>query len=107
MKHDFLKRLGVAETCSGAKGKDWIERPTGGELVSCDPTTGEPIGRILQAGDKEAERILSEAQEAFLAWRTVPAPVRGEAVRRLGQALREKKEDLGRLVTLEVGKILA
>ncbi|HZU97438.1 MAG TPA: aldehyde dehydrogenase family protein [Planctomycetota bacterium] len=106
MKHDFLKRLGVAEPCSGVKGKTWIDRPTGGEIVSIDPATGEEIGRVWQASEKEAERVLAEAQEAFLEWRSVPAPVRGEAVRKLGHALREKKEDLGRLVTLEVGKIL-
>lgn len=107
MKHDFLKRLGLGDVSSGVHGHDWIAKPSGGELVSIDPTTGEPIARVLQASEKEAERVIAEAHEAFLSWRSVPAPVRGEAVRRLGHALREKKEDLGRLVTLEMGKIVA
>ncbi|MEZ0229548.1 MAG: aldehyde dehydrogenase family protein [Planctomycetota bacterium] len=107
MKHDFLKRLGLSDVSSGVHGADWLDKPTGGELVSYDPTTGEPIARVLMASEKEAERVLVEANEAFAAWRCVPAPVRGEAVRRLGDALRAKKEDLGRLVSLEVGKILA
>jgi aldehyde dehydrogenase (NAD+) len=107
LKHaDILKQLGLGEVSSGVHGKTWIEKPTGGEVVSVDPATGETIGRVLQASDADAERVLAEAQEAFLAWRNVPAPVRGEAVRRLGHALREKKEALGRLVTLETGKIL-
>ncbi len=106
-KQELLERLGLGDVSSGVHGADWIEKPTGGELVSYDQTTGEPIARVLQASDKEAERVISEATAAFAAWRSVPAPVRGEAVRRLGDALRAKKEDLGRLVSLEIGKILA
>ena len=55
----------------------------------------------------ELARALSAAQRAFLAWREVPAPKRGELVRRYGEALRAHKRDLGRLVTLETGKIIA
>jgi aldehyde dehydrogenase (NAD+) len=107
VKHDFLKRLGLEDVTSGVHGKAWVEKPGGGEVVSYDPATGEPIARVLQASEQDQERVLAEAREAFLAWRNVPAPVRGEAVRRLGQALRDKKDDLGKLVTLEVGKIAA
>ena len=57
--------------------------------------------------DDDYEAAISRAQEAFLKWRTTPGPVRGETVRRLGNALRESKHDLGQLVTLETGKIIA
>jgi aldehyde dehydrogenase (NAD+) len=105
MKHDFLERLGLTGVVSGVHGKDWIAEPSGGEVVSYDPTTGEPIGRVLQASEKDYDRVLAEAQETFLAWRNVPAPVRGQAVRNLADALRAKKDDLGKLVSLEMGKI--
>jgi aldehyde dehydrogenase (NAD+) len=75
-----------------------------GALVSRSPIDGAEIGRVA-AGDpaKAAER----AARAFIEWRTVPAPRRGELVRLLGEELRAEKEPLARLVTLESGKILA
>jgi aldehyde dehydrogenase (NAD+) len=64
------------------------------------------IGRVRQATAKEYEACVAAAHAAFLRWREVPAPRRGEVVRRIGNAIREKKDALGRLVTLEMGKIL-
>ncbi|MBI3725748.1 aldehyde dehydrogenase family protein [bacterium] len=107
MVHEVLKRLGLTEVSSGVHGKTWIEKPQGGELVSLDPTTGDAIGRVLQASEQDYDRVVSEAHETFLAWREVPAPVRGQAVRRFADLVREKKEDLGALVSLEMGKILS
>jgi aldehyde dehydrogenase (NAD+) len=106
-KHDFLKRLGIEEVNSGVQGAEWIKQPTGGELVSYDPTSGEPIARVLQASEKEYETVVAQAHEEFLRWRLQPAPKRGLAVRALGDALRAVKDDLGKLVTLEMGKIVA
>ncbi len=65
------------------------------------------IARVKQADEADYERIVSSAQEAFTAWRTAPAPARGEVVRQIGNRLREHKEALGALVSLEMGKIRA
>lgn len=75
-----------------------------GELVSCSPIDGNEIGRVAE-GDPAA--ACAAAAEAFLAWRTVPAPRRGELVRLLGEELRAAKEPLARMVTLEAGKIVS
>ncbi len=104
--YDFLERLGIKEVNSGACGKEFIENPGGGKLVSYNPTTGEPIATVMMASAEDYEAVLADAQEAFKTWRMMPAPRRGELVRLLGNALREYKDDLGALVTLEMGKIL-
>jgi aldehyde dehydrogenase (NAD+) len=91
--------------CTGPDG--WIEDPNGKELVSYNPATGEPIAKIVQATATTYEAVVSKAAETFQTWRMVPAPKRGQVVRDLGQALREMKEPLGELVTVEMGKIKA
>ncbi|KND54918.1 Aldehyde dehydrogenase B [Candidatus Paraburkholderia kirkii] len=77
-----------------------------GDLAVTSPITGEVIGRVKQNSAADVDATLSAARTAFAAWRNVPAPRRGELVRLLGNRLREKKEALGRLVSLEAGKIL-
>jgi aldehyde dehydrogenase (NAD+) len=103
----ILEKLNIepvnAGACSGPDG--WIRDSKGKELVSYNPTTGEAIASIVQATPETYETISSQAHEAFLKWRDVPAPKRGLVVRDLGQALREYKQPLGDLVTLEMGKI--
>ena len=94
-----------AGACHGPEA--WIRDPKGSELTSYNPTTGEPIAKVIQATPSAYERVAAAAQQAFLTWREVPAPKRGLLVRDLGQALREMKEPLGDLVTLEMGKIRA
>jgi aldehyde dehydrogenase (NAD+) len=89
--------------CTGADG--WIKDPQGRELTSYNPTSGEPIAKVIQATSDSYHKLASTAQESFLKWREIPAPKRGLVVRDLGQALRENKEALGDLVTLEMGKI--
>ncbi|MBW2149757.1 MAG: aldehyde dehydrogenase family protein, partial [Deltaproteobacteria bacterium] len=64
------------------------------------------IARVLIASERDLDHVLESAQHAFRQWRMVPAPARGEIVRQIGLVLREKKSALGRLVTLEMGKIL-
>ena len=76
---------------------------TDGDLESFSPIDGKPMGRV-RTGDPAA--AAERAQQAFLQWRTVPAPRRGELVRLLGEELRAAKEQLARLVTLEAGKIV-
>src|SRR3990172_3519663 len=89
--------------CTGPDG--WISDPAGAKLVSHNPATGQPIAAVIQATPAAYERVVQRAVERFETWRTVPAPKRGQLVRDLGQALRELKEPLGELVTLEMGKI--
>jgi aldehyde dehydrogenase (NAD+) len=94
-----------AGACAGPD--DWISDSAGREVVSINPATGEPIARVVQASDAAYERVVAGAATAFLRWREVPAPKRGALVRDLGNALRELKEPLGDLVSLEMGKIRA
>jgi aldehyde dehydrogenase (NAD+) len=75
-----------------------------GDLASVSPADGQEIGRVATTDDVGA--AIGRAQAAFLAWRTVPPPRRGELVRLFGDVLRAEKEPLGRLVSLECGKIL-
>ncbi len=101
-----LERLGVRPVNAGAAHGRWIET-RGPELVSTNPATGEPIASVRQATATDYEAVVTAATRAFETWRLVPAPRRGEVIRALGNALREHKEDLGRLVSLENGKILS
>ena len=104
---DFLKELGLSGVNSGACGRAWIEKPSGGELTSKSPTDNEPIAKILQAGENDYETIVGAASERFASWRMMPAPARGEIVRQLGEELRKVKRPLGKLISLEMGKILS
>ncbi len=101
----LLKELGIEPVVSGVYAGEWLEG-RGGELKSKDPTTGRTIATVRLASGEEYETVAERAQAAFLRWREVPAPKRGEIVRLLGNAMREKKDALGRLITLEMGKIL-
>jgi aldehyde dehydrogenase (NAD+) len=105
----ILKELGIEETNAGAcTGPDgWIRDPGGNELISYNPTTEEPIASVIEATSKSYQQVASAAHSAFSTWRTVPAPQRGQVVRDLGEALRELKEPLGDLVSLEMGKLKA
>ncbi|RME20175.1 MAG: aldehyde dehydrogenase family protein [Deltaproteobacteria bacterium] len=105
---DLLSRLGIEDVNAGA----WIGTealpPAGDDrVVSTNPATNDPIASVAIADADQLDRVIDAAQDAFLEWRRLPAPKRGEVVRRMGNALRDHKEDLGRLVTLEVGKILS
>ncbi len=79
----------------------------GGNRAVASPITGEVIGQVHDADLPTCDAALASAQAAFLAWRSVPAPRRGELVRLLGEELRTAKTDLGLLVTLEAGKTLS
>jgi aldehyde dehydrogenase (NAD+) len=91
--------------CTGPDG--WISEPDGHKLTSFNPTTGDPIAAVMLCSTGAYDRVAAAATESFRAWREVPAPKRGEVVRDLGEALRELKEPLGDLVSLEMGKIRA
>jgi len=87
-------------------GGGWMET-TGKDLVSTSPIDGSVIGTIKTIDQDSYEKLMTRSHEEFLRWRTVPAPKRGQVVRLIGEALREHKEELGRLVTLEMGKLHA
>ncbi|MCB0966042.1 MAG: aldehyde dehydrogenase family protein, partial [Ilumatobacter sp.] len=96
-QHDALAtRTGHLLAACGAK-------PTDGDQMARTPITGGSLGAAGSAGD--IDTAVDRAHEAFEIWRTTPAPVRGNVVRRLGELLREHKSQLGELVSIEAGKI--
>ena len=100
-----LEKLGIAEENSGVFCGEW--RGGGAKIDKLSPIDGRRLASVSTASDDDYETTITRAQEAFLKWRVTPGPVRGETVRRLGNALREFKHELGQLVTLESGKIVA
>ncbi len=109
MKYDFLEKLGIKEVNYGATNgsvNGWM-KTSGPELVSYSPIDGKPIAKVIQATKEEYDTVVEGALEAFKKWRMIPAPRRGEIVRRIGNELRKYKKELGALVTLEMGKIIA
>ncbi len=100
-----LERLGIKQINHGAStGADWLET-TGAKLDSYASCDGQYIASVNQATWDDYEKIMEKAQQAFKEWRMIPAPKRGEIVRQMGNELRRYKEDLGRLVSYEMGKI--
>ncbi len=99
--------LGLQPVNQGACTGKWISCAGGQELVSISPANGAPIASVLQADEAAYEKVVAEAAAAFSTWRMMPAPTRGEVVRDLGNELRTVKEPLGKLVSLEMGKILS
>ena len=104
---EILERLHIEPVNSGVCYGDWIASPSGGEMESHNPATGEALAKVQMAGPADYELVMERAAGAFLEWRMVPAPKRGEIVRGIANELRAHKDDLGALVTLEMGKILA
>ena len=102
-----LERLGIEPVNSGACGREWIASTGGPAIRSINPADGQELARVRLASAQDYEKIVSEAAEVFERWRMLPAPKRGQIVREMGDELRLFKEDLGTLVTLEMGKILA
>ena len=105
----ILQKLSIKDVNPGAcTGPDnWLAEHGAKELISYNPTTGEPLARVMQATPAVYQQVAATAHAAFLKWRDVPAPSRGQVVRDLGDALREVQEPLGDLVSLEMGKIRA
>jgi aldehyde dehydrogenase (NAD+) len=93
---EVLGRLGVPEAL-------W----TGGSRAVRSPVTGETIGEVHDTSPQAVAAVVEAAHEAYLSWRSTPAPRRGELVRLLGEELRAAKADLAKLVTLEAGKIVS
>ena len=100
-----LKALGLADVNPGVFDGEW--RGSGKLLQSFSPNDGKLLGEVRTATANDYERAMQRASAAFENWKTIPAPKRGEVIRQLGDALRAAKKDLGMLVTLEAGKIIA
>src|ERR1700719_1832737 len=100
-----LEKLGIADENAGVFCGEW--RGNGAKIDKISPIDGRKLASIHTASSDDYEAAITRAKEAFLKWRVTPGPVRGETVRRLGNALREFKHELGQLVTLESGKIVA
>ncbi|MGW8181356.1 MAG: aldehyde dehydrogenase family protein, partial [bacterium] len=105
----LLETLRITEVNAGAcSGSDeWIFDEQGCDLVSADPSTGEPLATVRQASAQTYDSLSERARESFLHWRTMPAPQRGLVIRDLGNGLRRIKEPLGELIAVEMGKIRA
>jgi len=102
---ELLKRLDIKSVNAGATtGTEWLD-VQGNITSSVSPIDGKEIAKVKNATLADYEYVMGKAEEAFKIWREYPAPERGEIVRQIGLALRESKEDLGKLVTLEMGKI--
>ncbi|HEY5558421.1 MAG TPA: aldehyde dehydrogenase family protein [Steroidobacteraceae bacterium] len=107
-KTEILAGLGLSAVNAGAwSGTDWHAAADAPLVKSIDPATGEVIAQVRAATTADFERVMASAAAAFQTWRDVPAPRRGEAVRQVGDALRARKDLLGSLVSLEMGKIKA
>jgi aldehyde dehydrogenase (NAD+) len=101
---DALTTLGIKKSNSGTStGKKWF-RTKGASISSYSPADGKLIGRVQSTDEKTFHKVIAQAHNAFLEWRLVPAPKRGEVVRQIGEALRKHKEPLGKLVSYEMGK---
>jgi aldehyde dehydrogenase (NAD+) len=103
----LLERLGIRPVNSGACGVNWVRNPGGAELPSHNPADTSLLATVRMAIEEDYDEVTYEAAKVAERWKRHPAPLRGQIVREIGDALREHKDDLGALVTLEAGKILA
>ncbi|HEX5788663.1 MAG TPA: aldehyde dehydrogenase family protein [Woeseiaceae bacterium] len=105
---EILASLGLEAVNAGTwLGADALATADAPLIESVNPATGRKIGAVRATTADEYDRVMTAAREAFLGWRSIPAPVRGNAVRLIGDALRRHRDALGSLVTLEMGKIRA
>ncbi|WP_028387922.1 aldehyde dehydrogenase family protein [Legionella fairfieldensis] len=102
---DLLKHLHIKEMNPGAfSGQGWHSETGAGTLSSFNPSNGEKLAEIAACSMQDYQHVLERAEKAAALWRQIPAPQRGEIVRQIGQSLRENKDHLGTLVSLEMGK---
>ena len=106
---DILENLSILEhsfgSCVGGEG--WIENTEDGVIESINPSNGEKIASVYKCSESNYEKVIDASNKAFLDWRKVPAPIRGQLIFEMGNELRKNKDALGSLVALEMGKIKA
>lgn len=101
----IFKNLGLKKSNYGTStGNEWFDNSD--KIISESPVDGKEIGSVSVTSKEQYEKVIITAKNAFQEWRLVPAPRRGEIVRQIGDALRHKKEELGSLVSFEMGKSL-
>jgi aldehyde dehydrogenase (NAD+) len=100
-----LATFGISENVSGAMIGAADVGTSGAKIQVRSPIDLKPLASVTSATPADVAKVIDAAAEAFVKWRDVPAPKRGEFVRRLGEKLRERKAELARIVQLEVGKI--
>lgn len=88
-------------------GGEWVESGTGETTESYNPATGEVVGLLTMSNEADVQKAVNAARAAFKTWRLTPAPVRGEILMKIGQALEKHKEEIAQLLTREMGKVLA
>lgn len=102
---EVIKSLGIKDLNKGTStGTEFFA--SGKEIASFSPVDGVLIAKVQETTLDDYELVIAKAEEAFLHWRTIPAPQRGDVVRQFGNKLRELKEPLGKLVSYEMGKSL-
>ena len=102
---EVFEKLGISDVNSGAYCGEWLD--TSGEIIEVfSPIDDSLIAKVKSASEEDYEIVTQKAQEAFKIWRMIPAPQRGEIIRQIGLELRKHKDNLGNLVTIEMGKIL-
>lgn len=105
--HSFLKKLGInQDPVSGSSGLQWVSSSENSLKTIISPVDGLEIGQFALAGNSVYEDLIKKSESAFPIWRKIPSPQRGEIIRQIGLSLREHKEDLGTLVSYEMGKSL-
>jgi aldehyde dehydrogenase (NAD+) len=103
---EILSQFGIQENNQGAStGANWITS-TGAKLASVSPVDAQVIAHVNMATEAQYNQVIEKARAAFVEWRKVPAPKRGEIVRQLAERIRFYKEPLGKLVSYEMGKSL-
>ncbi len=101
---EILEKLGIKEVNHGAYCGEWLHTK-GEEVTVYSPIDDSVLGKVKTATVEDYDIVAKKAQEAFKIWRNIPAPKRGEIIRLIGLELRKYKDELGRLVTMEMGKI--
>lgn len=106
---ELFKRLGVdrEHAGGGCSSSTWTRTTQAGVMESQNPSTGLTLGRVYGCSEDDYDALVAGLQHTHRSWRMVPAPKRGEVIRRVGHALRKQKDALGSLIALEVGKIKA
>jgi aldehyde dehydrogenase (NAD+) len=103
----FLKDLGIGkENAAASTGVEWFGSKQKGSIASYSPVDGKLIGHVYKADRQDYEKLIKTAEAAAITWRQMPAPLRGEIVRQMGDKLRQFKTPLGKLVAYEMGKSL-
>ena len=105
-KQSVLDKLGIKAVNSGASYGPWIDSPAGARIPSIDPSDGTTIAEVVMAAEEDYDDVVHMARRNFESWRMMPAPKRGLIVREIGDDLRAVKNELGALVSMEMGKIL-